>query len=148
MILLPIQTLVYPLLFTNIQFQEWYSGTGLKRTFTYNSKLENNYEYILTCNLQSRFSNNDVYGSCDDFKDYIETELFINDGKNEFFENFQNRINSQKRFNYFSLINSNERDKIKYTLSKNNKIYKTLELINHDQDYLKIRDNIYQICNL
>jgi len=148
MLLLPNQMLIYPLLFTNSLFQEWYGGARLHKEFTYGSKLNDNYEYVLSCKIGSRYLNNEVVGTSDNFKDSIETELIIHDGENEFLETFQNKINSGHRFNYFSLIDSRHNNNIKYTLSKNNKIYKTLELINHDSDYLRIKNKIYDVCHM
>jgi len=147
MLLLPNQMLIYPLLLTNNSFQEFYGGSRLQKEFTYGGKIDTDYEYLLTCNIESRFLNNEFYGTFDNYKDKISTELIIHDGKNEFFETFQNKINSKPRFNYFSLIDL-KNDSIKYRLSKNNKIYKTLELINHDIDYLRIKNKIYEVCHM
>jgi hypothetical protein len=53
MLLLPNQMLIYPLLFTNSLFQEWYGGARLHKEFTYGSKLNDNYEYVLSCKIGS-----------------------------------------------------------------------------------------------
>lgn len=147
MLLLPNQMLIYPLLLTNTSFKEFYGVSRLQKEFTYDGKIDKDYHYLLTCNIESRYLNNELYGASDNFKDKISTELIIHDGENEFFETFQNNINSKHSFNYFSLIDL-KNDNLKYKLSKNNKIYKTLELINHDIDYLRIKNKIYEFCHM
>ena len=147
MLLLPNQMLIYPLLLTNNSFKEFYGGSRLQKEFTYGGKIDKEYEYLLTCNMESRYLNNELYGASDNFKDKISTELIIHDGENEFLETFQNKINSKPSFNYFSLIDL-KIDNVRYRISKNNKIYKTLELINHDIDYLRIKNKIYEVCHM
>lgn len=142
MLLCSSQLLIYPLLLSNSVFRLWYhSDNSLQKTFNDYGKL-NDIEYILQCNITSRYFNDNIYNDGRN-KDLIETDLILNFENNEFHETFKNyNFNNDNRFNMFSLLNDKSKE-TNYRLYKNNNLIKTLEYIKKDEDYLKIYKKLY-----
>jgi hypothetical protein len=142
MLLCSSQLLIYPLLLSNSVFRLWYhSDNSLQKTFNDYGKL-NDFEYILQCNITSRYFNDNIYNDGIN-KDLIETDLILNFENNEFHETLKNyNFNNDNRFNMFSLLNHKSKE-TNYRLYKNNNLIKTLEYIKKDEDYLKIYKKLY-----